>query len=880
VNSLFRKFLWWRRRRLKREIDEELSFHLEQSAAENLAAGMTPEAAAREARKRFGNLQGIREDCREARGVVLGESLLQDVRFALRMLWKNPGFTAVATLTLALGIGANTAMFSVVNTVLLSPLPFAHPDRLVMLWETAPNSGPERGAVSYLNYQDWIQQSRGFDAFALIGYFSGALARETGALRVDGAAVSSSFFRLVGVKPALGRGFLVEEDRVGSEHVIILTHAFWLANYGGDPAIVGKQLKLDGDPFTVVGVLPADFRPIEGPLKQARFLTSLASVSSYFPQRGSRVFEAIGRLKPDVSLAQAQAELALIGAQLAKAHAENQDHSVTVAAMQAQTVRDVRATLWVLLAAVATVLLIVCANLGNLLLIKAISREREMGIRAALGASNIRLIRQTLTESLLMAAMGAALGLALSFWILATLRPHISAFIPRAEDLAIDGAVLGYTALVSILAGLLFGSAPAILILRRNLSSVLQAGSGRTTRTGHRTLQDGLVVAQIGLTLSLLVAAGLLGRSFLSVLRTDLGLQPSNILTFTVTLPDRPYATLQHRQAFWREVIQKTRSLPGIRSVGATSSLPFNGAMAVGFDLLDSRPVSPDEMRSARFQVVSPQYFETLGMTLARGRFFDDHDLDQAAGKMVINETMARRFWGDADPLGKHLKLYMSFGEKMEPSAYEIVGITRDNKQDRIEAAAVPQMAVPFTQLSFWNLTFTAKTTSDPKGLVPAVRRLVASLDREASVSDERALEDWIGDSLAQRRFSLVMLASFSALALFLAAIGVYGVMAFAVNARRREIGIRMALGAQAFDVMALVLRKGLMLVGLGGAIGLIGALAASRWLDSMLYQTPAADPATFGGCLLALVAVGLLACWLPARRAAKVHPLESLRIE
>ena len=828
----------------------------------------------------FGNLQSVREECRDARGANFGESTLQDIRFGLRVLGKNPGFTAIAVLTLALGIGASTAIFSVVNTVLLQPLAFHDPHRLVMLWEAAPKQGPERGQVSYPNYQDWLEQNQVFESMSVIGYAGGTLAVEAGAISLQGAAVSSSFFPLLGVKPFLGRGLVAGEDQPGSERVVILMHGFWQNQYGGDTGMVGRQIRLDTDLYTVVGVMPSDFQPFDGPLMKASYLTSLAPLSGVLSQRGCRCLQVIARLKREVSLVKAQTEIGAIHTRSAKQYPENRGQVVTVTGMRTEIVKGVRTALWVLLAVVGFVLLIVCANLANLLLTKASARVKEMGIRAALGATTGRLIRQTLVESILLAGAGGMLGLALAFWGVWILRGTIGGYIPRAEYLRVDGTVLAFTLFVSAAAGLLFGCAPAVLLIKRNILSALQKGVGRSTGTGHRALQDVLVVAEVALTLALLIGAGLLGRSFLSVIQTDLGLQPENMLTFTVNLPGPQYASLQSRQSFWREVIQKTETLPGVKSVGATGSPPFRGGMAVGFEPLDGVLSAPKESRFARFQSVSAGFFQAVGATLLKGRFFDTPDMEGAGGKLIINETMARRFWRDEDPIGRRLKISMSFGDKNEPEFYEIVGVIRDIKQERIEAEVMPEMSVPFSRLSFGNMTFTVKTTIDPKSLVLAVQKVVADLDRGAPVTDVRTMKEWIGDSIAQRRFSAVMLGSFSLLALFLAAIGVYGVMAFAVSARRQEIGIRMALGAQTPHVMGLVFKKGMALVGIGGALGLFGALAAGRVLRSMLYQTQPTDPIAFVVGSVVLIMVALLACWLPARRAAKIDPMIALRWE
>jgi putative ABC transport system permease protein len=806
-------------------------------------------------------------------------TLWQDVKYALRMLVRSPGFTAVAVISLALGIGANTAIFSVVNAVLLRPLPFRDPDRLVKLWESEPKEGLQRSNVSYPNCQDWREQNHVFEDIALVGYHRGALASPAGALHLDGAAVSSNLFSLLGIKPVLGRAFVSKEDIAGSERIMILTYSLWQRHFSGDEGIVGKQVKLDADLYTVVGVMPSTFQSIGGPLENAEFLTSLAPLSNYFHQRGACVFQAVGRLKPHVTLVQAQSEMTPIATRLAKEYPANRGREVTVVSLQADIVRDVRTALWVLLGAVGFILLIVCANLANLLLARASGREGEMAIRAALGAGATRLIRQTLSESLLLALLGGALGLVLALWGVELLRPSIAAYIPRAEDLHADWTVLGFTLVISMAAGLLFGCAPTTVVLGRSTFATLQKGAGRSRGARHRTLQDVLVTAEIAITLVLLIGAGLLGRSFVSVMRTDLGLEPKNVLTFTAWLPTQRYRTIHDRQSFWRKVIGKTETLPGVTSVGATGCLPFRDSMSVGFEMLDSRPALPDEVMTARLQMVSTKYFQTIGASLVKGRFFDAQDMDRPDGKIIINETMAKRFWRDEDPIGRHLRLQCGFGEN-EPASYEIVGIIRDAKQEHIEAEVMPEVSVPFTQLTFWNTTFVVKAAADPMSLIGAVRKTVTDLDPDVPVSDMRTMDAWIAAALARRRFSLLMFGTFSLLALFLAGIGVYGVMAYAVSVRYQEIGIRMALGAQKRDVLGLILKRGLLLAIIGGAAGMMGAAAVTRVLGSMLYQVPPTDPLTFGAGALILLIVALSACYLPARRAAKTDPMVALRYE
>lgn len=807
---------------------------------------------------------------------------MQDLKFAFRQLRKTPGFTAVAVLSLALGIGANTAIFSVVNTVLLRPLPFADPARLVMVWGTVPQQGIRRDTISYPDYQDWREQNRVFEDIALLRGDGGALSAPAGPMRVRAMAASSSFFPLLGVKPFLGRIWTADEDRAGNGRVMVLTHGFWQRDFWSDPQVLGKQVRVDANVYTIIGVLPRTFRPYLGcghewsETLKGEYWTSLAGSANIFPQRGMRAFHALGRLRPGVTPTQAQSQMDTIAARSAAEYSGNQGRGVNVAPLRAEIVKDERAFLTVLLGSVVLILLIVCANLANLLLARANAREKEMGIRAALGASAGRLIRQTFTESLALAGLGGAMGWLLACWAMGVLRPFLGAYIPRSEELALDGTVLGYTLAVSLAAGGLLGLAPMWLLLRRNLLASLQKGAGRATGMGHRAYQDVLVVAEIALTLVLLTGAGLLGRSFVSLVRTDLGMKPEQVLTFSV---DLPYVEAQRRASFWRDALTRIEVLPGVKSVGATSCLPFKGDMDVGFELLDDGADLPAHMRSARLQSVSAGYFSAMGMRLVKGRLLDSRDEGTTEGRMIINETMAKRFWPDRDPIGKRLRLGLRISPK-ETAPCEIVGIVGDTKQSRVEADVSPEMLVPYTQLTFWEMAFTARTTVEPEGLLGAIRKTIADLDPAVPVFDVRTMEARIADTFAPRLASILLLGAFSLLALLLSALGIYGVMAYAVGIRRHEIGIRMALGAQSSDVMGLVFKRGMTLAGIGGAVGGLGAVAAGRLLRSMLYQTQPTDPVTFVIGPLLLITVALLACWLPARRAAKLDPIVALRSE
>ncbi|MGD2095504.1 MAG: ABC transporter permease [Phycisphaerales bacterium] len=810
-------------------------------------------------------------------------TIYNDIKYATRLLLKHPGFTLIVVLTLAIGIGANTSMFSVVNTVLLNPLPYPDLDRLVRVFETEPARERFRNPVSIPNFLDWQKQSQSFECLGLVnyaGYPSNVLLGE-GSSRVKTLIASSTLFSALDVKPVLGRIFTAEEDKPNSDLMSLLSYDLWQSQFAADPDIIGRQVAVDGGRIqcTVVGVLPADFQSsfCEG-FKGTQCWLSLSRIRNRFGQRHNHTSMVVAKLKPGVTLSQAQTEMDGIAAQMATQYGG--DRGVRIVSLRDDLVKDVDTILWILFVAVGFLLMIVCVNVANLLLTKISSRDREMAVRAALGAGRWRLMQQVFIESLLLGILGGTLGILLAFGGNQLLFAWLGGRIPWMVELAMDGRVLTFTALACLLSCVLFSLAPAIRLLGCEVLPVLQNSAGRSTSSRYRVLQDALVVIQISMALVLLVGAGLLGRSFVSLMRTDLGMKPENVLTFQVDLPFGQFPENRTRSTFLDRVESELQALPGVRAVGSTSLLSFTASWNMtGFSVTEGLSTPADVERTARFRTVSPDYFKNIGTKLVKGRFFNERDIQGTAGKVIVNETMAQYFWPDQNPLGTRFEIDLGVGGNT-PSSYEIVGIVADSKQQMIQGDIVPEMSVPNAQFPPFGAMFTVRTDVDPLSQVKAIRELVTNLDKTAPISDFRTLQGRINDTIWRERFSLLLYGFFSVTALLLASLGVYGVMAYAVNLRQQEIGIRIALGAQRGNVLGLILKRGCLLAGIGIAIGIFGALAVTRIIDFMLYQVKPLDPVTFAVVPLLLLAVSLLACYVPARRATKIDPMEALRYE
>ena len=806
-------------------------------------------------------------------------TLWHDVRYGARMLVRSPGFTAVAVLALALGIGANTAIFSVVKAVLLNPLPYPDSDRLVWIRETNPASGILDEPASAPNFNDWRTQSQSFEALAA---FSGAAMTLTGEgepERLTGVATSANFFQVLGVAPALGRGFSPEEEAAGKNRVVVISHGLWQRHFGARPEAIGRTLTLNGNPHTVVGVAPPDFKnPVRG--QRAPELWVPIAFNFEPTQRRSDYLSVVGRLKPGTTIEQARADLGAVAARLAQEYpATNTGWGVKVVPLHERVVGDVRPALWVLMGVVGFLLLIACANVANLLLARSAARRQEIAVRSALGARRGRLVRQFLTESLMLSVVGGGLGLLLAAWGVELLVALSPGNIPRLDEVGLDSRVLLFTSAVSVATGVLFGLLPALQASKTDLSESLKEGGGRgsTAGRGAGRLRNSLVVSEIAITVVLLAGAGLMIRSFLSIQSVDPGFRPERILTFNFGLPSAKYREDPQLTAFFEQFVARAAQLHGVERAALASALPLAGGADVLAFSIEGRPAPPPEVvQDAEFTSITPDYFDVMGIPLVRGRKFTERDREGAPEVVIVNETMARRYWPNEDPLGKRINL----GNPEQSPWRTVVGVIGDVRRGGLDKEPYPQMHAPLAQAPYNTVAFVARTSGDPLALVPAVRRELAEQDRDLPLSSVRTMEQVLADSVARRRFQMLLIASFASIGLLLAGVGIYGVISYSVAQRRHEIGVRMALGARAPDILRLVVGQGLGLALAGVGVGLLAAFALTRVLASMLYGVSTTDPVTFVGVALLLAGVALLASYIPARRATKVDPMVALRYE
>ncbi len=798
--------------------------------------------------------------------------MFADLRYALRQLLKNPGFAVVAILTLALGIGACTAIFSVVNGVLLRPLDYPQPDRIVTLRETNLPQFPEF-AVAPPNYLDWVKQTKSWQCLAAYSGDQVNLTGEGEPQRLIGVRATAHYFDVYGIKPVLGRMFVPEEDALGKEHVVVLSHAFWQRVFGGKPDVIGRSIQLNGEPYAVIGVAPPHF----GEASKVDTWVPMAFKPDEInaDARGGHYLAAIGRLRPETTLAQAKAELELLAAQLARQYPDsNKGWGVTIAPLLDYSVRDVRTILYTLLGAVGCVLLIACANIANLLLARATARQRELAIRTALGASRRRLVRQLLTESVLLGLAGGAAGIMVARWGLDLLLALAPSTLPRTSNIHLDASVLIFSLALSLLTGVVFGIAPALLAAQTDVQEGLKQGSRGSTDARGR-LRGALVVLEVAFALVLLGGAGLLARSFMQLTHVDPGFVSANATVMRLALPEKKYEKPEPQLAFANDLLARLGALPGVQSVGLTQSLPLLSEWVLGFKIEGRPEVLPADMPSTNYYSVSPEYFRAMGIRLIRGRTFNPHDDAHAPRVAVINETLARQFFPNEDPIGKRILVTQG------PDAWrQIVGIVADIKQYGVDKETSSQAYEPFAQAPFRSLNIVLRTTGSPAALAGALRPAVYAIDKDQPVGTIQPLEEILGETIAKQRFAMLLLIVFSAVALVTAAVGIYGVMAYSVVQRTGEFGIRMALGAQRSDVLRLVLSQAGKLVGIGLLLGLGATFLTSRVMGSMLFQTNAHDPVTFALTTLLLTAVALLACFLPARRATRVNPIEALRTE
>jgi putative ABC transport system permease protein len=811
-------------------------------------------------------------------------NLLQDLRYGMRMLVKNPGFTLVAVIALALGIGANTAIFSVVNGVLLRPLPYPDSSRLMSLYEVDQRHLSNSSTASYPDFFDWRAQNHTFERLAAYHDSEFTLTGIDQPEHLIAEMVSYDLFPLLGVTPVLGRSFLPEEEKAGA-HVVILSHQFWESRLGSDPKVVGSALTLNNRSYSVVGVMPAGFNfplnssPISIWTTIAPDAEAEGGDKPMTAQRGSHFLEVIGRFKSGVTLAQASADMDVIAQGLAKQYPDTNGNraAVHVRPELEDLVGDIRPALLILFGAVGCVLLIACANVANLLLARATTRYKEIAIRASLGAGRWRVIRQLLSESVLLSLLGGAIGFLLAAWgvdVLLKLSPDI----PRLGQVRLDATVLVFTMLVSLLTGVIFGLAPAWQISKTDLSRTLKEGGRSSADAGrHNRLRGALVVAETAASVVLLAGAGLLITSYLRLRRVDPGFNPHHLLTFSFELPEAryPYA---RRIDFYNQFLARLQATPGIRSAASILPLPLSDSrISVSYEV-EGRPVPKSDEPSAWFRVVSPKYFSTMGIRLIKGREFTERDDAQSPGVIVVNQEFARRVFPNQDPIGKHVKPGASgIGQAM---MREIVGVVADVKHLSLARSDTPEYYVPYAQCLFDPMTIVARTQGDPRSVIPAVQDALHEQDKDLPVYEIRTMDDYLAASVSQPRFNTLLLGIFAGVALLLSAVGLYGVMAYTVVQRTHEIGVRMALGADGRDVLKMVLGRGLMLTLAGVAIGLAGAVALSRFLAGMLFAVQPHDPATLAGVSLVLIAVAALACYIPARRATRVDPMVALRYE
>ena len=801
------------------------------------------------------------------------ETLWQDLKYAARTLRKNAGFTAVAVLTLALGIGANTAIFSVVNGVLLRPLPYPDRDRLVMVWERSSQTGQVQNVISPANFLDWRAQNRVFQQMSVISWGVGTLTGQGEPESLRGRQVNAPFFEMLGARPALGRTFTEDDDRPGAPRVVVISDRLWKRRFGSDPGAVGRNITLNNETVTVVGVMPADFRFLsEG--GDYWIPIQLNPAKDYRAQSG-RYMRAFAKLRPGVTIAQAQKEMDGIAARLSREYpAFDKDWGVTLVGLHEQMTGTVRPALLLLLAAVGFVLLIACANVANLALTRAMLRRREMAIRASLGAGAARLTRQLLTESLLLSLLGGAAGAALATWgvdLLLALGPQD---IPRLQSVQVDGAALGFTLLVSLATGVLFGLAPAWHARRINFNQTLKEGGEKTEAGGHR-VRGAFVVAQVALSLVLLIGAGLLGRSFLRLQGTPTGFEPRNLLTMRVDLPGARYAKHEKEIEFFSEAVKRIAVLPGVEPAGGVVFLPFSDMLAgTDFTIVGRPAPAPGEAPITNVVVAMPTYFSTMHIPLRRGRLFSESDTAEAPRVFVVNESFARGFFPGRDAIGQ--RLVVDMGDTVPG---EIVGVVSDIKQTALDESEKPTVYYTFSHLPIGFMTLVVRSAA-PRQQLAAVSRVVRQLDPDLPLADVATMEELIADSVSQPRFHSLLILIFASVALLLAAVGLYGVLAYSVAQRTREIGIRMALGAAHGDILRLVVGQGLGLVALGLLIGLGTALGLTRFLSSFLFGVTPTDPVTYAGVALLLAAVALAASYIPARRAMRVDPMVALRYE
>ncbi len=863
------------KQQVDRELTEEVSSYLEMLTEQKMRDGMSEQEARRAAMMEVGGVEQVKEEVRAGRTGVGLETFMMDVRYGLRSLLKKPGFVLTAVIALALGIGANTAIFSVINGVLLRSLSYADPDSIVMIWERNVTGTRMQNVVSPANFLDWQKQSTSFEHMAAVMDQRVNLTGGSGEPEeIKTQLVSQPFFAALGVEPLLGRSFLPEEDREGNHLVIVLSNELWRTRFGADPAVVGKQAIINGRERTVIGVMPPGFHFLDH-LVRAWMPLALNPAQDYRETSG-RFLRTVARLKPGVSVQHAQSELTGIARQLEVAHVKfNTGWSTNVVPMHEQVVGEIRPILFVLLGAVAFVLLIACANVANLLLSRAASRQRELALRAALGASRGRLIRQMLTESVLLAVMGGIVGVVLAYWgiqLLVGLGPDN---IPRLGEISLDRRVLAFTFGISLLTGLLFGLVPALQTSRPDLNDALKEGSRGSAGGRSRTLRNVFVVAEVALALVLLIGAGLMIRSFMRLQSVETGFNPENVLTMRVQLPGRKYEQPHQITDFFKQAEAHIASIPGVQAVGSISYLPLTGLAARdGFKIIGQPDPAPGQLPPCEVRVVTPNYFRAIGIPLLKGRLLDERD-GKEPRVLMINDALAKKYFPNEDPIGKRIATLWFDGE-----VDEIVGVVGDIREGALDKEPEPAIYWPHPREPYGGMALVIRTSGDAMRLANAVQKEIRALDPQQPVADLRTMEQVIAKSIARPRFNTLLLAIFAGVALVLASVGLYGVMNYSATQRTHEVGIRMALGATRADIMRLVVGNGMLLTFIGIGIGVLASMALARLMQSFLFGVGATDAVTFLSVSILLIIVAFVANYIPARKATRVNPVIALRHE
>lgn len=801
-------------------------------------------------------------------------SLWKDIIYSIRVMLKNPAFSAVAVFTLAIGISANSAVFSVVNAVLLGALPYREPGQLVMLWEDNLKMGLDQFPASYPNFVDYKDQSQSFESFAAFRRENYNLTGTDQPVRLTGASVSEDFFPLLGVSPLSGHSFSQEEFKAGN--YVMISYGLWQSHFGGDRSLVGRTLMLNGKPYTVIGVMPAGFQFPGELFERVDFWVPLRLDPEEANNRASHGLFVISRLKPQVPVARAEAEVEAVAGRLQQQYqASNSGWGAKLTPLREQIVGDARPSLLILLGAVGLVLLIACANVANLLIARAAGRQKEIAIRMAIGASRGRMIQQLLTESLVLAVISSLLGLLLAFLGIGLLKPLIPSSYVYVQDVGVNGKVLGFTLLVSVLTAVIFGLLPALQATKPDIIGWIKEGSGKTSGgVQRRLMRKLLVVSEVALALVLLIGASLLIKSFMRLQQVDPGFRPDNILTMSVTIPAAKYPDSERQRGFFRQVLQQIQAMPGVKSAAGVTRLPLGNPEQVRAFLIEGRPpLASGEQQTASYNAVSPDYFNAMSIPIAKGRAFTERDAENAPLVAVINQTMARRYFPGEEPLGKHLIL-------KKGSSSEIVGVVGDVKGQGLDAAPKPGIYVPYLQAPSPSMTLVVRSVADPLSLTNSVRGAVRNVDSDQPVDNVSTMEEVVRKSTSQQRLNMLLLTIFAAVAVTLASVGVYSVMAHSVRQRKHELGIRVALGARPGHILSMVVGEGMTLTLIGVGIGLVAAFFLTRLISSLLYDVNAVDPLLYLGATLLLAVVAIVACYVPARRATRIDPMLALRVE